>query len=155
MLGLCYTWALKGKPLRVKSRFPSKGGLNLIGAWVIFGNEAKLFYRELEGNCNSVQVLKFLEALILTRQKVNQLMTIVLDNASFHRAMIIREKAETWEKSNVFLRFIPAYCPELNYIENIWRKIKGFLMPRRYYNSVDELRAALLIALNTLGSVRL
>jgi putative transposase len=31
--------------------------------------------------------------------------------------------------------------------------VKGFLMPRRCYNSVVELRAALLMALKALGAV--
>jgi putative transposase len=54
--------------------------------------------------------------------------------------------------------FVPAqppYCPQLNTIETVWRKLKGFLMPRRYYNSTADLQQALLLALNALGAVGL
>jgi hypothetical protein len=32
--------------------------------------------------------------------------------------------------------------------------VKGFLMPRRCYNSLDELREALLVALQAVGGVK-
>ena len=40
----------------------------------------------------------------------------------------------------------------LNRIETTWRVLKGFLMPRRCYDTVAELRAALLIAFKALGA---
>lgn len=39
---------------------------------------------------------------------------------------------------------LPSYCPNLNLIEGIWRRLKHFLMPRRFYNSKSELRDAVL-----------
>ncbi len=44
-------------------------------------------------------------------------------------------------------------CPHLNLIEGVWRKLKGFLMPRRFYDSVAELRQAVLSALRLLEAV--
>jgi putative transposase len=38
-------------------------------------------------------------------------------------------------------------------IEGVWRVVKGFLMPRRCYNSMDELRAAVLVAFKALQAV--
>jgi putative transposase len=55
----------------------------------------------------------------------------------------------------MFLRYLPTYCPELNPIEGVWRVVKGFLMPRRCYNSLDELREALLVALNAVGGTKI
>ena len=47
---------------------------------------------------------------------------------------------------------LPPYAPFLNLIEEVWRKLKGILMPRRCYNAVAELRAALLTGLKILGA---
>ncbi|WP_371827158.1 transposase [Deinococcus sp. QL22] len=55
-----------------------------------------------------------------------------------------------WEKQGLYLRYLPPYAPFLNLIEEVWRKLKGLLMPRRCYNSVAELRAALLSGLKIL-----
>ena len=153
MLGQCYTWATKGRPLAIRSRFASSGRTNLIGAFMIQGQSSTLYCRELNGNCSGLQVQAFIEDLAKTRQKADQMMVIVLDNAAFHKTKSIQEQRQVWEKSNVFLRFLPSYCPALNYIENIWRKIKGFLMPRRCYDSLTELRAALMVALTAIGGV--
>jgi putative transposase len=52
--------------------------------------------------------------------------------------------------------YLPAYCPHLNPIEGVWwRRLKGFLMPRRFYDSVAELRQAVLSALRLLGTIEL
>jgi putative transposase len=38
----------------------------------------------------------------------------------------------------------------LNPVETIWRRVKGFLMPRRHYGSVEELRGAVAVAMERL-----
>ena len=43
----------------------------------------------------------------------------------------------------------------MNPIEGMWRKLKGFLMPRRFYESLAELKRAVLNALNLLGAVEI
>jgi hypothetical protein len=53
-------------------------------------------------------------------------------------------------------RVVPAagvLCPHLNLIEGAWRRLEGFLMPRRFYDSVGELKRAVLHALRLLGAV--
>ncbi len=40
--------------------------------------------------------------------------------------------------------------PHLNPVETIWRRVKGFLMPRRRYGSVEELRGAVAVAMERL-----
>ena len=44
-----------------------------------------------------------------------------------------------------------SYCAHLNTIEGVWRRVKGFLMPRRFYNLLIELEQAVLSALDLLG----
>src|SRR5665811_307159 len=48
---------------------------------------------------------------------------------------------------------LPAYCPHLNRIDGVWKRLKGFLLPRRCYDSVADLTAAVLTALQLLGAV--
>ena len=50
---------------------------------------------------------------------------------------------------------LAAQCPHLNPIEGVWRRLKGFLMPRRFYDSWAELKQAVLHALRLLGAVEL
>jgi putative transposase len=46
--------------------------------------------------------------------------------------------------------YLPRYSPHLNPVETIWRRVKGFLMPRRHYGSVEELRGAVAVAMERL-----
>jgi hypothetical protein len=46
-------------------------------------------------------------------------------------------------------------CPHLNLIEGVWRRLKGFLMPRRFYDCVAELKQAVLRGLRLLGAVEI
>ncbi len=47
---------------------------------------------------------------------------------------------------------LPAYCPHLNPIEGVWRRLKGFLMFGRFYDSLAELKRAVL-RLDLLGAL--
>lgn len=61
--------------------------------------------------------------------------TVVMDNASFHRKNKLIELAS---RRNISIIFLPPYSPELNPIENFWavlkRKITNFL---RVSDSLD------------------
>ena len=113
----------------------------------------RLEYRMLEGSCNSGEVLLYLDALAGKAQRENKPCVVVMDNAPFHIAGVIREREQEWEAMGLILYRLPAYCPHLNLIEGVWRRLKGFLMPRRFYDSVAELKQAVLHALRLLGAV--
>jgi len=57
------------------------------------------------------------------------------------------------EGAGLTLFYLPAYRPHLNLIEGVWRRLKGFLMPRRFYDTVAELKEAVLDALRLFGAV--
>ena len=78
---------------------------------------------------------------------------VVLDNAPFHTSGVVREREEQWKAKGLTLYRLPAYCPHPNLIEGVWRRLKAFLMPRRFYDRVAELKRAVLPALRLLGAV--
>ncbi len=75
---------------------------------------------------------------------------------AFHTAGVVREREQQWEaRGLVVLYRLPAYCPHLNLVEGIWRRLKSFLMPRRFYDSVAELKQAVLHGLRLLEAVEI
>jgi transposase len=54
-------------------------------------------------------------------------------------------------KQGVFLHFIPAYSPELNLIEILWRKIKYEWLPVNSYKSYPIMKDAVLEILQRFG----
>jgi putative transposase len=113
-----------------------------------------LEYRVLEGSCDSGEVLGYLDVLA-ERASPAKPCVVVLDNAPFHTAGVVRERETAWEARGLRLYRLPAYCPHLNLIEGVWRRLKGFLMPRRFYDSITELRQAVLSALRLLEAVEI
>ena len=152
---MSYTWSKRGSKNRlcVPTRWGSHGRLNLIGA-LAWGKETRTLHFELvEKSVKSKHVLAFIDELARNATP-DQLTVIVLDNASFHTAANVKERREVWEEKNVLLRYLPPYAPHLNPIEALWKRLKCFLLPRRCYGSVAQLRQALLEALKLLGAIR-
>lgn len=167
MLSLCYTWFRRGsgKQFEVPTRWGSKGrvclgpkaapyGLdrNLIGTLSLFGEREQLEIRELDGSCNQAQVVAYLETLAEACDP-ERLTVVVLDNAPFHKGEQIKKHRAVWEAKGLYLRYLPTYCPQLNLIEGVWRKLKGFLMPRRCYDNHIQLQEAVRIGLKALNAI--
>lgn len=156
MLSVVSSWFVKGrgKQFKIPTRWGSDGRVNVLGTLSLSGTREQLEYRILEGQCTREQVVAYLQTLA-DRCDPAGLTVVVLDNAPFHKGGELAKRREEWEKQGLYLRYLPAYCPFLNLIETTWRKLKGFLMPRRCYNSVAELMEALLSAFKLLGAMQI
>jgi transposase len=71
---------------------------------------------------------------------------VILDNASYHKRLDIREKI-TQDLPNIVLEFLPAYSPDFNLIELVWHSCKEYIA-HRLFKSVDELNSLLERLLN-------
>lgn len=60
---------------------------------------------------------------------------IILDNARIHHAKIVEKACEIL---NINLIFLQPYCPDLNPIEDVWRKIKSTIY-KSIYKNLNEL----------------
>jgi hypothetical protein len=67
---------------------------------------------------------------------------IVLDNYSVHVGQVIKEAIAQLEGANIFLFYLPSYCPELSEIEPIWNAVKHHEMPVRSHAQVKDLKDA-------------
>ncbi len=152
-----YSWTRKGRANqhRVRTRWGKQGRVNLIGTLSLEDGAQRLEYRMLERSCRTAEVLDYLDVMAEEAERDGKPIVVVLDNAPFHKAGAVQDARAGWEEKGLRLRYLPAYCPHLNLIEGAWRRLKGFLMPRRYYDSLDELKQAVLRALSLLGAVQI
>lgn len=127
--------------------------MNLIGTLRLDEEGERLEYAALEGSCRSGEVIAYLEALAKEAERAGEEVVVVMDNAPFHTSGVVRKREQEWEESGLRLYRLPGYCPHLNLIEGVWRTLKHFLMPRRFYDSKSELREAVLDALHLFGAV--
>ena len=127
-----YSWTKKGRSNRheVRSRWGKQGRINLIGPLSLDEEVESLEYRILEGSCRTGEVLGSLDSLTQEAERKGRRVVVVLDNAPFHKAGAVRDARPGWEAKGLELYYLPAYCPHLNLIEGVWKRLKGFLMLR-------------------------
>ncbi|MCA1607341.1 MAG: IS630 family transposase [Acidobacteria bacterium] len=77
---------------------------------------------------------------------------VVIDNAPTHISEEFEDELEQWAKRGLHLYFLPAYCPELNLIEHLWRKIKYEWLPLSAFESNKAFAQALDNVLSQVGS---
>jgi transposase len=77
---------------------------------------------------------------------------VILDNASVHKAKIIRERIPYWRKRGLFIFYLPPYSPHLNIAETIWRKLKKEWLDLEDYFDKDSLFYATNRCLANLGT---
>ena len=64
-----------------------------------------------------------------------------MDNAKYHYSKAVRDFAAT---SRINLIYLPAYSPELNLIERLWKVFKKNIIYNKYYKNFDSFKKACL-----------
>ena len=67
---------------------------------------------------------------------------VVLDNAGIPTSKVVKAARPGLARQGIYLYYLPAYSPELNRIEPVFKQVKHHDMPVRSYTSKAELRKA-------------
>lgn len=78
---------------------------------------------------------------------------LVLDNASPHTCKLVLENRARWEERGLILYPLPAYSPELNEIEQLWKDVKYSRLPASAWSGMQSLVQALTNTFKSLGRV--
>lgn len=89
---------------------------------------------------NAVTFWDFLKKL-LHHRPLNQRLILILDNARYHHATIMKPFLS--DKRHVLsLLFLPPYSPELNPIERVWKLTRKMCTHNQYFPQLNDLIAA-------------
>jgi len=75
----------------------------------------------------------------------NEAVTLFLDNARYQKCKIVTELAA---QLKIELIYLPAYSPNLNLIERLWRHVKQQVLYSRYYDSFPKFKTAITDCIN-------
>jgi transposase len=89
---------------------------------------------------NSATFIQFLEHLLLEMYP-NDVVVLVLDNASFHRSGAALAALSLFEH-RVGVFWLPPYCSTLNPIERYWRHLKDRVCVNKLFPQMAQLVAA-------------
>lgn len=77
---------------------------------------------------------------------------MVIDGTPTHKSEAFQARLEEWDTQGLSVFLLPAYSPELNLIEILWRMIKYHWLPLQAYESFKNLLRLLLQVLKGIGS---
>ena len=141
---LAKTWGIKNQKVKIKN-YGRRGRVNLIGAFEL---GTGMFYGSLI--CNSVDARYFKRFICyLKYQMQNEKIILICDNASFHKARWLTE----WVKSQsswLKVEFLPAYSPDFNPIERLWRWMKTEFTHNKCFKSELQLQSYLTRVINSM-----
>ena len=139
-----YAWQHKDKPILL----PAAKGRRL-SVFGLMTTDCKLCSWMVEGSINSDAVIAFLDefAAQITKKTV-----VVIDNAPIHRSKKFRAKITEWKQQDLLIYFLPAYAPELNLIEILWKQIKYYWLPFDAFLNFQNLKDRLSNTLNQIGT---
>lgn len=133
-----YGWILKGKEndkcIKTNS---GRDRLNLNVALSLYDKTAIVLEEE---TINAEATINLLKA-IAEKQKRGKVY-IILDNAKHHHALLVRR----WclHHPRFKLIFLPAYSPNLNLIERLWRFFHQRVTWNRYFETFEEFKTTTL-----------
>jgi transposase len=88
----------------------------------------------------------------LFRKRLEKPALVVIDNAPIHTSDDFEEQLELWQQQDLSVKFLPPYCPELNLIEILWRKIKYEWLPLDAYQNFKTMTESLFGVIRGIGS---
>lgn len=90
-----------------------------------------------EPKFNAVSFQRFLRRL-LQRCPRGRRLVVILDNATYHHARVLRSWLRR-HRTRLTLLFLPPYSPELNPIERVWKLARRLATHNRYFATLAEL----------------
>ena len=99
--------------------------------------DGKLFYAREEDKFNAQSCWQFLKQLHHKSLRSAKRVVIILDNAKYHHALLHKAWREE-VKPRFTLDFLPAYSPELNPIERVWKLTRRLCLHNVYFPKLDQ-----------------
>jgi len=140
-----YAWQPRGERMTV----PVSSGKSQNGLGFLWHRCQRFESFVFEGSIDSRVVI---ECFDLMAQKLEKETVIVIDNAPIHTSEEFEEKIEEWEQRGLKVYYLPTYCPSLNKIEILWKKIKYEWLSWEAYKSAKNLCEELDKVLSQVGS---
>lgn len=139
-LGYLYSLTVRFiKAASGRQRFSVLGALNAITKEVVMITD--------HGYINAVSVCALLQKL--HNLFLNLPIVIIMDNARYQRCALVEETAR---KLGIQIIFLPAYSPNLNLIERLWKFVKKKALYNQYYAHYEQFHTAISNCLEQTGT---
>jgi len=129
-----YGWIKKGTNKEIKSN-SGRQRLNINGAINIDNLKMSVHYGDTINAQSTISLFKKLEAANKRAREIY----VICDNALYYKSKAVKKYLK---KSRIKLKFLPAYSPNLNLIERLWKYFRKIVLYNRYYENFEDFKLA-------------
>jgi transposase len=140
-----YAWQPIGEVIAVPTASHGRR-LNVLG---FLKRNNELVPYMVEGKVDTATIVECFEQF---SQHLDKRTYVFLDNAPVHRSQEFIEHIAHWVQRGLIIKYLPAYAPELNLIEILWRFMKYYWLPFSAYTSFSCLYEAIEQILTRVGT---
>ena len=140
-----YAWQPIGEVITVPTASHSRR-LNVLG---FLKRTNELVPYMVEGTVDTSTIVECFEQC---SQHLTKRTYVFLDNAPVHRSQEFIGHIAQWVQRGLIIKYLPAYAPELNLIEILWRFMKYSWLPFSAYTSFQCLYEAVEQILTRVGT---
>lgn len=114
---------------------PTRKSISLFGAVNV--NDGRLITR-FEEKFDAMTFKGFIKQLLRTK-KPGRKIVVILDNAKYHHAKLLKPLL-TKHRDCLRLEFLPAYSPDLNPIERVWKLTRRICTHNVHFEKLFQLK---------------
>lgn len=129
-----YGWIKRGTDKTIESN-TGRSRVNINGAVDIARLKVVVEFGEAVNAQSTIALLRKLEA----QHPKAKAIYVYCDNARYYRSRLVQAYLVG---SRIKLLFLPAYCPNLNLIERLWKYFRKQILYNRYYEHFAEFKTA-------------
>lgn len=141
-----YGWIKRGEQMVIKSN-TGRRRINFNGAYCIEDHSVKVYESNTVNAQSTIELLKK-----IMREQPFGFIYIILDNARYYHAQLVKDFLQ--QNPRIQLLFLPAYSPNLNAIERLWRFFKSNITYNKYYEEFAVFRRCCLDFFKDIGKYR-
>jgi transposase len=131
----CHMWIPPEEKDPVVRHHPTRESTGYFGAVRV--RDGKFVWQREDASFNGETFFHFLRLLRRVSRRSGRRTVVVLDNVRYHHAKL----HQPWRRSHAGrfeLLFLPAYSPEYNTIERVWKITRRTATHNRYFASLDD-----------------
>jgi len=129
-----YGWIKKGTHKEIKSN-SGRQRININGAINIENLKVSVHYGESINAQSTIALFKKIDRANKNADKIY----VIADNARYYKCKIVDDYLKS---SKIELIFLPAYSPNLNLIERLWKHFRKIVLYNKYYKNFEEFKVA-------------
>jgi transposase len=115
---------------------PTRKSVGYFGAVRL--RDGRFVFRSETGKFNGHSFLQFLEQLHRASCRGGRRVVVITDNAPYHHSRIHKPWRDK-RADHFVLDFLPAYSPELNPIERVWKLTRRRCLHNRYFANLEDI----------------